>query len=90
MGVWNVDNTGAVDSYTKQPVYSQSACNKDCKVTDKNLWNCVWVPDYDDATGTKIIGYHSRCDYLVGNRFVNTIANTPGMTKSETCDPGVQ
>jgi hypothetical protein len=90
MGVWNVDDNGSLDPYTNQKNYYKSACNKDCMVTNKNLWSCSWKPDYADADGTTIIGYHSRCEYLLGNRVVNTVDNTPGMTVSETCDAGVQ
>jgi len=90
MGIYNVDNDLSIDSYTKELNYYKHACNKDCMVTNKNLWKCTWVPDYDDATGLKIIGYHSHCEYLRGNRKVDNLANNPDMTIPETCDPGVQ
>lgn len=91
MGAFNVDDDGTTDPYTGEPNYWKHACNKDCKVTNKNLWNCMWVPDYADADGTTIIGYHSHCGYLRGNRAVDTL-NMDGvaMTPPETCDPGVQ
>jgi hypothetical protein len=90
MGIYNVNDGGVTDpKLLEGSAYWNSACNVDCKVTNKNLWRCVWVPDLA-ADGTTILGYHSQCDYLRGNRVVDNLANNPDMTVPETCDPGVQ
>lgn len=72
--------------------YKTIACNADCKITDKNLWKCEWIADYTtpgDNT-TPLLGYHSKCDYLCGNKVVDTTTSNTAMTVSETCDKGQQ
>jgi hypothetical protein len=77
-GTWN----------TNDPTNKLVPCNADCKVTNKNLWDCQWVADLDGGGNT--LGFHSACTYLCGNKKVDRIADHPGMTISETCDKGVQ
>lgn len=84
---------------TKDPTDYTVACTADCKVTNKNLWKCYWIEDKNAAGFT--YGYHSKCDYLCGNKNVDRKENIPnfvypvnnpgipGMTISETCDKGV-
>jgi hypothetical protein len=76
-GVWN----------TADPTNDFVPCNADCKVTNKNLWDCKWI---EDLSGGVTLGFHSECTYLCGNKKVDRIADYPGMTISETCDKGVQ
>lgn len=42
---------------TKTTTDTAVACNADCQITDKNLWNCYWVADKDSSNN--ILGYHS-------------------------------
>ena len=81
MGPYNVNDSTAA-------TYKDHACNANCQVTDKNLWRCTWVED-KDASGWSL-GWHSKCEYLCGNRVVDKVDASNGMTISETCDKGVQ
>lgn len=81
LGSFNVADTAAAG-------YKDVACNADCQITDKNLWRCTWIEDKD--AGGNTLGFHSKCEYLCGNKVVDRVSATNGMTVSETCDKGVQ
>ena len=67
LGTHSTSNTDASSSG-----YKDIACNADCMITDKNLWRCTWVEDLDASSNT--LGFHSKCDYLCGNKVVDRIS----------------